>query len=75
MSPDKMIYMANQIATFFHSQKGPDQAARVAAHIKDFWEPRMLTQFYRVVAGEEVTSLPIDPLVREAARQLQTAKA
>lgn len=73
MSPDKMIYQANQIATFFHSQKGSDQAARVASHLKDFWEPRMLSQFYRVVAGDEKTTLIIDPLVREAARQLQAA--
>lgn len=71
MSPDKMIYQANQIATFFHSQKG-DGAARVAAHLKDFWEPRMLSQFYRVVAGEEATSLTIDPMVREAAARLKT---
>ena len=73
MSPDKMIYQANQIATFFHSQPGSDQAARVAAHIKDFWEPRLLTQFYRVVAGVETTTLTIDPLVVEAAARLQAA--
>lgn len=44
MSPDKMIRMANQIATFFRSQPGGDQAAGVAAHINDFWDPRMRDQ-------------------------------
>lgn len=44
MSPEKMITMANQIATFFASQPGDDQAERVAAHINDFWEPRMRRQ-------------------------------
>ncbi len=28
MSPEKMVMMANQIATFFRSQPGTDQAAR-----------------------------------------------
>lgn len=44
MSPDKMITMANQIATFFATQPGEDQAERVAAHINDYWEPRMRRQ-------------------------------
>ncbi|WP_375175545.1 formate dehydrogenase subunit delta [Pseudooceanicola sp.] len=44
MSPEKMTTMANQIATFFVSQPGEDQAERVAAHINDFWDPRMRRQ-------------------------------
>ena len=44
MSPDKMIRMANQIATFFKTQPGADAPAKVAAHISDFWEPRMRAQ-------------------------------
>lgn len=44
MSPDKMVYMANQIASFFQTQPGPDQADRVADHLRDFWEPRMRQQ-------------------------------
>lgn len=42
MSPEKLVYMANQIATFFRSQPGTDQVDRIAAHISDFWEPRMI---------------------------------
>ncbi|MCB2133006.1 MAG: formate dehydrogenase subunit delta, partial [Rhodobacteraceae bacterium] len=44
MSPEKMVYMANQIATFFKTQPGEDAAARIAGHIRDFWEPRMRAQ-------------------------------
>ncbi|MBQ0748908.1 MAG: formate dehydrogenase subunit delta [Roseovarius sp.] len=44
MSPEKMVHMANQIATFFKTQPGTDQAARVAAHLTDYWEPRMRQQ-------------------------------
>ena len=41
MSHDKLIRMANQIASFFNTQPGRDQAERVAAHLKDFWGPEM----------------------------------
>lgn len=44
MSPEKMVLMANQIATFFQTQPGTDQAARVADHLNDFWDPRMRRQ-------------------------------
>lgn len=44
MSPEKMVHMANQTATFFKTQPGTDQAARVAAHLTDYWEPRMRQQ-------------------------------
>ena len=40
MSPEKLIRMANQIAAFHASQRAP-VAPAVAAHINDFWEPRM----------------------------------
>ncbi|MDK3073563.1 formate dehydrogenase subunit delta [Sedimentitalea sp. JM2-8] len=43
MSPEKMVHMANQIATFFKSQPG-DATEKVASHIGDFWEPRMRDQ-------------------------------
>ncbi|MCC5987846.1 MAG: formate dehydrogenase subunit delta [Pararhodobacter sp.] len=67
MSPEKMVHMANQIATFFRSQRGDDQAERVAAHLRDYWEPRMREQLKEYVAkgGEQ-----LDALVIEASRQL-----
>lgn len=51
MSPEKMVHMANQIATFFKTQPGGDQAARIAAHLTDFWEPRMLDQLHAYVVS------------------------
>lgn len=61
MSPDKLKYQANQIATFFHSQH--DGAKGVATHINKFWEPRMRRQFFEMIeAGVE----GFDPLVMEA---------
>lgn len=44
MSPDKMVYMANQIASFFNSQPEDNHPERIAGHIKDFWDPRMRAQ-------------------------------
>ncbi|MBP9951555.1 formate dehydrogenase subunit delta [Pseudorhodobacter sp.] len=41
MQPEKMVMMINQIATYFSTQPGTDQALRIADHINDFWEPRM----------------------------------
>ena len=62
MSPDKMVMMANQIATFFATQPG-DRPALVAAHINDFWEPRMRRHLFdHVAAGGE----GLHDLVREA---------
>ena len=42
MSPDKLVYMANQIGRFFASQ-GDDKAAvpLIADHLVKFWDPRM----------------------------------
>lgn len=67
MSPDKMIYMANQIATFFHSQPDGDMAEKVAGHLNDFWDPRMRRQLLDYVAqgGEG-----LDPVVIEAAKRV-----
>lgn len=68
MSPEKLTYMANQIANFFKSQPGTDQADRVAAHLKDFWEPRMREQFLAMVASG---GKGMDPLVLQAAAKLR----
>ncbi|WP_417604472.1 formate dehydrogenase subunit delta [Primorskyibacter flagellatus] len=50
MQPDKLVTMVNQIATYFKTQPGTDQAECVAAHINDFWEPRMRTTLSKYYA-------------------------
>ena len=65
---DKLVYMANQIATFFHSQPREDAAAAVADHINHFWEPRMRQQFFEIL---EHGDNGLDPLVIEAAGQIR----
>lgn len=41
MSPDKLVYMANQIARFFAYQAEDEAAASTAEHLRKFWDPRM----------------------------------
>ena len=41
MSPDRLIYMANQIGKFFQSQGHDKAVPGIADHIKKFWDPRM----------------------------------
>ena len=72
MSPEKMTRMANQIATFFETQPDADKAARVAAHLKEFWEPRMLEQLAdHLKAGGEGLS----PLALDGAKQVTSTTA
>ena len=72
MSPEKMVLMANQIATFFKTQPGEDQAQRVADHLNDFWEPRMRRQLFELLdnGGDGFR-----PLVLEAATQIRRPAA
>ncbi len=64
MSPEKMIMMANQIATFFKTQPRTDAPAKIADHINDFWEPRMRTQLIQYATGAGGAGL--DPTVVDA---------
>jgi formate dehydrogenase subunit delta len=67
-SPDKLVYMANQIGKFFASQ-GPDQAvAGTLDHLKKFWDPRMREA---IVAHLEKGGEGLDAHVREAVEQLK----
>ncbi len=62
MQPDKLIMMINQIATYFKTQPGTGQAELVAAHINDFWEPRMRAKLAAHVAagGAGLSPLALD---------------
>lgn len=68
MQPDKLVRMANQIATFFASQPEEVRAGGVATHINKFWEPRMRREFFEIVdrGGDGLL-----PLVVEAAKQVK----
>ncbi|AHK42593.1 MULTISPECIES: formate dehydrogenase subunit delta [Ensifer] len=68
----KLIYMANQIATFFKSQPQDEAAEGVATHINKFWEPRMRRQLFRHIDGG---GEGLSPLVLEAASKIKRPEA
>jgi formate dehydrogenase subunit delta len=71
VSPDKLVYMANQIGKFFASQ-GPDKAAAgIAEHIAKFWDPRMRAS---IIAHLEAGGAGLDPAARAAIDKLRRAQ-
>ena len=68
MSPDRLVYMANQIGKFFEAQRADEVVPGIANHIKKFWDPRMREAIFAYMdAGGEGIDLP----VREALDKLK----
>ena len=44
MSESRLVYMANQIATYFRSAPHDEAVAATLDHVTKFWEPRMRRQ-------------------------------
>ncbi len=67
MNIDKLITMANQIADNFAAY--PDEMAtkKVASHLGEFWEKRMLTGLYNYVKTDGSQT---NALVRKATKVL-----
>jgi formate dehydrogenase subunit delta len=63
MSPDKLVHMANQIGSFFASQKHDQAVHGIAEHITKFWDPRMRT---RILDHCAEGGAGLQPLVKEA---------
>ena len=72
MKPEKLIYMANQIATFFRSYPEDEAIAGIRDHLKAFWTPRM-----RAAAIElgEAKHEGLDPFVLSALQRLSIAES
>ena len=65
---DKIIRMANQIATSFHSKPREEGVAGTADHINKFWEPRMRRHLFEIIdAGGD----GLDELVLAAAPKIR----
>lgn len=64
---EKLIRMANQIATFFMSQPKADRAKGVAVHINKFWEPRMRKHLFESL---DEGAHGLMPLVMEASAMI-----
>ena len=64
--PERLIYMANQIAKFFAAQPG-DAAGEVAGHLKSFWDPQMRAE---IIAWRAAGGDGLDPITAEAVGRL-----
>lgn len=69
---EHLVYMANQIATFFTSQPGDQAAENVADHINKFWEPRMRRHLFEII---ERGGDGLSPLVLKAADSIRRPQA
>jgi formate dehydrogenase subunit delta len=72
MSPDKLVYMANQIGKFFNSQGEGKIVAGIANHIAQFWDPRMRAAIFEHL---DAGGAGLDPFVRKAVEQLKAKEA
>ncbi|BBO13781.1 formate dehydrogenase subunit delta [Bradyrhizobium sp. TM102] len=68
MSPDRLIYMANQIGKFFESQGHGKTVPGIAEHIKKFWDPRMKRAIF---AHLDAGGAGLEPDVRQALSSLK----
>jgi formate dehydrogenase subunit delta len=72
MSPEKLVYMANQIGRFFAHRTQTAAVADIADHLRKYWEPRMRREIldYMDRGGKG-----FDPLVLKAVESLRPEKA
>ena len=67
MSPDRLVYMANQIGRFFASQ-GDEAVAGIADHLQKYWDPRMRATILDHLAHG---GHGLDPLSRRVVERLK----
>ena len=72
MSPDRLIYMANQIGQFFRSQGHDNAVSGITDHIRKFWDPRMRAAIF---AHLDAGGAGLDPNVRDAIAALKAKSA
>jgi len=61
--PEKLVMMANQIATFFSAQGEARALPQITKHIADFWDPRMRRM---IIAHLEAGGAGLSPLSKAA---------
>jgi formate dehydrogenase subunit delta len=68
-TPDKLVYMANQIGKFFRSRGEEAGVKSTAEHLKKFWDPRMRASILQHLANG---GNGLDPIARQAVERLQS---
>jgi formate dehydrogenase subunit delta len=62
-SGEKLVHMANQIASFFAAQGEAKAVPAIADHIQKFWDPEMRRKF---LALADVPETELHPMTRKA---------
>jgi formate dehydrogenase subunit delta len=68
MKTEKLVMMANQIASFFAAQGEERAVPQIASHIEKFWDPRMRREISSHVAA---SGAGLTPLARAAVETLK----
>jgi formate dehydrogenase subunit delta len=68
MSPDRLVYMANQIGRFFAHQPAEKAVASTADHLKKFWDPRMRAAIF---AHVDKGGTGLEPIALAAVRTIK----
>jgi formate dehydrogenase subunit delta len=68
---DRLIYMANQIGTFFKSQGEAKAVPGIADHIHKFWDPRMRSSIMKHL---DAGGAGLDPDVQRALESLRNTQ-
>ncbi len=74
MTVQRLVYMANQIATFFAGDAKDAAVAATADHLRKFWDPRMRKQILEHLSqhhGEGLSPVAL-AAVRSMAAQAAT---
>ena len=72
MSPERLVYMVNQIARFFARQPEDMAAVAIADHLRKFWEPRMRRA---IIARLDAGDAALSPLTAQAVALLRAPTA
>ncbi|MGH6938335.1 formate dehydrogenase subunit delta [Hypericibacter sp.] len=70
MNPDRLVYMANQIAKGFRLKSEDRAVADTLDHIQKFWEPRMRREILAVLAAG---GDGLEPIARKAVEQIKVS--
>ncbi len=69
---EKLVYMANQIGSFFQSYPHDQAVTGIKEHIHKFWDPRMLHQIYAIMEQPDNGLKPNAFEALQALRQEET---
>ena len=67
-TPERLVYMANQIASFFATQPGDAAALQTADHINAYWVANMRRE---IVAHLDAGGAGLNPVAVEAVKILK----